>query len=325
MPRVSIIVPVYKTEKYIRRCLDSVVGQTLDDIEIILIDDGSPDSCGEICEEYKRKDGRIQVIHQENQGVSAARNAGLQIAEGEYIGFIDSDDFIETDMYEYLLALADRYDADVAGCEFFECYAGREIHVNKEIRCEVLDRIQGIRHVLDSRTSMNVVNKIFRKTLFDGVMFREGKILEDAYIIVDLMANANRSVFTDAQKYYYYHRENSITTRPFDERFYDAIEVHDYNYGIAVSVSGTLAESAQLRRCWARFYVLDKMMSSDGSYDRDKEQECIDFLKKNRHLILNNDVFTRARKLAFIGLLFSRHIYRILLNLNIRKTGRNNG
>ena len=99
VPKVSIIVPVYKVEKYLRKCIDSIINQTLKDIEIILVDDGSPDNCGKICDEYAAKDTRIKVIHKENGGLSSARNAGMEVAEGEYIGFVDSDDWIESDMY----------------------------------------------------------------------------------------------------------------------------------------------------------------------------------------------------------------------------------
>jgi len=116
-PKISIIVPVYKVEKYLRRCLDSIVAQTFTDWECILIDDGSPDNSGKICDEYVAKDGRFRVIHQENQGVSAARNAGLDAAKGEWIGFVDSDDWIEPNMYEYLYndALETRSDAVICG------------------------------------------------------------------------------------------------------------------------------------------------------------------------------------------------------------------
>ena len=104
-PFISIIIPVYRVEKYLRACVDSVLAQTYKNLEIILVDDGSPDNCGQICEEYAAKDGRVRVIHQTNQGVAAARNSGLEIATGEYIGFVDSDDYIDSDMYEYLYGL----------------------------------------------------------------------------------------------------------------------------------------------------------------------------------------------------------------------------
>lgn len=116
MPELSIIVPVYKVEPYLRRCIDSILAQTFRDFELILIDDGSPDHCGAICDEYAAKDSRIIVIHQKNQGVSAARNAGLDIARGTYLGFVDSDDWIEPEMYETMLATAKEKQVDVVVC-----------------------------------------------------------------------------------------------------------------------------------------------------------------------------------------------------------------
>lgn len=115
-PVISVIVPIYNTEQYLRKCLDSITNQTYKNLQIILVDDGSPDNCGAICDQYAKKDGRIVVIHKENGGVSSARNEGLDVANGEWIGFVDSDDWIELDMYEYLLRLALKYDARMAQC-----------------------------------------------------------------------------------------------------------------------------------------------------------------------------------------------------------------
>ena len=115
-PKISVIVPVYKVEPYLRKCLDSIINQTYRNLQIILVDDGSPDNCGAICDEYASKDSRIEVIHQENGGVSAARNAGLKLAAGDYIGWVDSDDWIEPDMYAYMLENMQKYEADIAVC-----------------------------------------------------------------------------------------------------------------------------------------------------------------------------------------------------------------
>ncbi len=117
MPKVSIIVPVYNVEKYLRRCIDSILRQTLTDIEVILVDDGSFDSSGKICEEYARKDSRLRVIHQKNAGVAVARNTGLDIASGDYIAFVDSDDYIEPNMYQSMMQVANQYDCDVVLCD----------------------------------------------------------------------------------------------------------------------------------------------------------------------------------------------------------------
>ena len=116
--KISIIVPVYKVEKYLDKCVNSIVGQTYKNLEIILVDDGSPDNCPAMCDEWAQKDSRIKVIHKKNGGLSSARNAGLDACTGDYIGFVDSDDWIEPDMYEYLLNIGMKNNADVSRCEF---------------------------------------------------------------------------------------------------------------------------------------------------------------------------------------------------------------
>ena len=127
--KISIIVPVYKVEPYLRKCLDSIVGQTYQKLEIILVDDGSPDSCGAICDAYAARDERIRVIHKENGGVASARNAGLDAATGDYIGWVDSDDWIEADMFECLLKGAEDYDADIVVCGREDSYPDHNLSI----------------------------------------------------------------------------------------------------------------------------------------------------------------------------------------------------
>ena len=131
--KVSVILPVYNASDYLHQCMDSIVGQTLKDIEIILVDDGSPDNCGKICDEYAAKDTRIKVIHKENGGLSSARNAGMEVAEGEYIGFVDSDDWIESDMYMTLWQKAKDINADLVNCDYFRNNDRIKTNIQKNI------------------------------------------------------------------------------------------------------------------------------------------------------------------------------------------------
>ena len=124
---ISIIIPVYKTEQYLKRCVDSVLNQTYQELECILVDDGSPDEAGKICDEYKKKDARIKVIHKENGGLSSARNAGLDIAKGDYIGFVDSDDFIHPQMYEMLVDVLEKTESGMSCCESTSCQVNESI------------------------------------------------------------------------------------------------------------------------------------------------------------------------------------------------------
>ena len=125
MCEISIIVPVYKVEKYLKKCVDSILAQTFTDFELILVDDGSPDDSGKICEEYAEKDARVRVLHKENGGLSSARNAGIEVAKGKYLGFIDSDDYIAEDMYELLYNTIIKEDADLSICGIYDVYEGK--------------------------------------------------------------------------------------------------------------------------------------------------------------------------------------------------------
>lgn len=319
-PEISVIVPVYKVEKYLHRCVDSILNQTFTDLEIILVDDGSPDRCGEICDEYARKDSRVRVIHKENGGLSDARNVGIDISRGKYIGFVDSDDYIEKDMYEYLYSIITKESADVAMCEIFDCFAGKDITHHECGYYDVTDSVGAIACVLEGKfATVNAVNKLFKKELFDHLYFKVGKTMEDAFIIVDLLANAQCVVITNCQKYYYFHRDDSITTKSFNKSDLDLIDAYEYNYRRAMEISPTLEEPAILRRCWSRFCILDKMMVSDGNYDYQIEKECIAFLKSYQSFIFRNKVFTRNRKVAFGALLISPSLYRKIVRFNTKK------
>ena len=126
MPRLSIIVPVYKVEKYIHKCVDSILNQTFTDFELILVDDGSPDNCGRICDEYAEKDSRVRVIHKENGGLSDARNYGIDAAEGSILGFVDSDDMIDNDMYDQMIRFLDNNELDIVCCDTYLVRGNRE-------------------------------------------------------------------------------------------------------------------------------------------------------------------------------------------------------
>lgn len=208
--KISVIVPVYKVEPYLRKCLDSVVNQTYQNLEIILVDDGSPDRCGAICEEYAVRDKRIRVIHKENGGVSSARNAGLSAVTGEWIGWVDSDDWIEADMYECLLKKAEEQEADIAVCGMAEhCPAGTFQRGWKEE--QTLDNRQALKMLLENGTMHNsLCDKLWRKELFQGLWFPEGQVYEDMDMVGRLFERAGRVLCVPGVKYHYIQREDGI-------------------------------------------------------------------------------------------------------------------
>lgn len=317
---ISVIVPVYNVGKYLVRCVDSILAQTFTDLEIILVDDGSTDNSGVLCDAYTARDKRIRVVHKTNGGAGSARNMGLQMARGEYIGFIDGDDYIDIDMYEYLYNNIVKEKADVAMCELYHCYQGKSIEKHPCTYYKVTDAVGAIHCVLESKiTSVTPVNKLYRRSLFSQLRFREGVTAEDAFLMVDLLEKCERVVISNEQKYYYYHRADSVTSKPLNERDYDVIEAYEYNFKRALEISPDLFDVALLRQCWARFYMLDKMMLCDSEYDHVREKEYVEFLRKQSRFILKNDVFTKGRRISFLALLINIKLYKRIVRYKVRK------
>lgn len=225
MPKISIIVPIYNVEDYLPRCIDSILAQTFSDFELILVDDGSPDNCGEICDEYAKKDDRIVVIHKENGGLADARNAGIAVAKGEYFGFIDSDDWIDPNMYQVLYNIATKNDADISECSFAQCSDNITINQPQKIVEKEFTKEDAIIQLYSGDVYGTIVvwNKLYRNVLFNELKFQTGKICEDQYIIPKLFYSANRIVSCDYIGYYYFYRENSIMNSGFSAKRLDAV------------------------------------------------------------------------------------------------------
>lgn len=313
-PEISVIVPVYNVQAYLPRCLDSILAQTFRDMEIILVDDGSADDSGAICDSYAARDERVCVIHKENGGLSSARNAGLDVARGQWIGFVDSDDYIAPDMYEYLHSIALRENAQIAMCDLYMFYDNGVAEEHPNDFYKVMDKVEAARIVLEAQiTSVTAVNKLYHRDVYTDIRFPLGKTAEDAFVILDVLDKAERIVISNAQKYYYYRRADSITMKAFNPRDLDAVEAYEANASKAVAMSPTLANAALLRRCWARFYVLDKFMLSGESVRSELVREYKAFLRENRSFILKSRVFTKGRKLALLALMVSPGLYRTMV------------
>ncbi len=209
---ISIIVPFYNVEKYASKCIKSVINQTYKNIEIILIDDGSPDNCGKICDEYAKKDKRIKVIHKKNGGLSDARNTGLKIAKGKYIGFVDSDDYIANDMYEYLYKLIKDNNADISMCSVHEFFENDTIEIKESNEEEIVyskeDAIKEL--LLDKKIRSHSWNKLYKKELFSNIEYPFGKKMEDIAVTYKLFLKSNKIVYGNQIKYFYLQRSNGI-------------------------------------------------------------------------------------------------------------------
>ncbi|RXF69357.1 glycosyltransferase family 2 protein [Arcticibacter tournemirensis] len=227
-PLVSVIIPVYKVEKYLRRCVDSVLIQSYSNLEIFLVNDGSPDNCGKICDDYSKADSRIKVIHKENGGLSDARNAAIDLAEGKYITFIDSDDFVTIDYIETLVSLAVSHDADIAVSQFVYYRDNGEylIHQPKETT-KVFDSRNAIETMLYQRDfETSAWGKLYRVSLFKGdVRYPKGLLYEDLATTYKLIALSNRIAVTNKISYYYYLRDDSIIGNNFSPKKMDILTI----------------------------------------------------------------------------------------------------
>lgn len=212
-PKISIIVPIYNSEKYLSRCIDSILSQTYKNIEIILVEDGSPDNCGLICDDYSRKDSRVKVIHQKNKGVSAARNIGLDYATGDYIGFVDSDDYIELDMYDTLWRLIKETEADIACISMIiHDENGRPLVVDEKQAVWIYTSEEAIRNMFFDNTTTcgHLWNKLYKAELFHNLRLDEMmKAREDALIMWELFNRSNRIVYQRIGKYHYMYYPSS--------------------------------------------------------------------------------------------------------------------
>ena len=233
MPQISVIVPVYKVEKYLADCVDSILAQTYKDFELILVDDGSPDSCGKICDAYAAKDSRVRVIHQENQGLSGARNSGIDIAQGEYVTFIDSDDLVSTDYLETLHSGIAQNKADISCCKM-RAFQGEESPCSTSTPADETSAqlIPGRESVLSiyrgtGQVSICACGKLYRKCLFRNIRFPLRKLHEDQAIVPILLYEANCVTSIDAPNYYYRNRSDSITHKAFKANRFDNVEAID--------------------------------------------------------------------------------------------------
>lgn len=227
---ISIIVPVYNTEPYLDRCIKSIIGQTYENLEIILVDDGSTDRSGQICDVYKKMDKRIKVIHKQNGGAASARNRGLKIAEGKYIGFVDSDDYVAPDMYESLLRCLDM-EVDITTCGRCHIYPAGARGIKRKTLCAQREKKcntqQAVAELLKGKLfSYGVCEKLYRKELFDGVSFPNGRVSEDLPVTYALFKKSRNVVNIGKARYYQFHRKDSVSRKEFFPRRIDNVIFH---------------------------------------------------------------------------------------------------
>lgn len=236
MKTVSVVIPVYNVEKYLPECLDSVIDQTYKNLQIIIVDDGSTDSSGKICDEYAEKDNRIIVVHQKNAGAGAAKNTGLELIDGEYFSIIDSDDYIELDMYEKMINSLEKYNADIVQCLFRNVFVNDSFDRKYKIKSnypKVLTSKNFLKEYLYDWKYAIFWNKLFKSSLLKEIRFPVGRKIDDEFFTYKLVCNAKKVVNIDNILYNYRMRKTSVMNENDTDRLiYDRIDcfIERYNY-----------------------------------------------------------------------------------------------
>lgn len=324
LPVISVIIPVHNVAKILERCVESVRTQIYPNLEIILVDDGSTDMSGTFCDVFAKKDHRVKVIHQSNQGLSAARNAGLKIATGKWVTFVDSDDWLAPDTIDILHRLCydnklkmsicsfrEVTDADLASSEFSDPSA-------KSSSSKILSTMDCLEAMLCERGfSMSAWGKLYARELFDLVKYPEHRLYEDVGTTYQLVVQCDQIAITDYPGYNYYQRSDSITKQSFSLRKMDLIDLTDemcdklliWGKDLPSVDHAKLENLTKKRRMHARFSILRQIvMLEEGNHDVDAkslknaEQSVVKYLRKHKDYILKNPLASRRDKLAMRSL-----------------------
>lgn len=269
---VSIVIPIYKVEEYINRCVDSIIRQTYKNLEIILVDDGSPDKCGSICDDYSVYDDRIKVIHKNNGGLSDARNAGIDIAQGNYITFVDSDDWVNENYIDTLYNLITKADAEIAACNFQKTSDENNVNEFNFVEEYQYSNIQALEEMMGQLYVQMVVawGKLYKRSLFNDVRFPVGRVHEDEFTTYKLIYKANKIVYTPAQLLYYWQRNDSITGSEINHKnLYDAFKALEERAIFLYNVGLEKLSSKAYRSYFVKYVCIDSEIEMIGDdYNR---------------------------------------------------------
>lgn len=316
---ISIIVPVYNVEQYLDRCIASLVGQTYSDIEIILVNDGSSDSSGDICKKWAEQDARVVYAAKENGGLSDARNCGIEIARGDYLGFVDSDDYVDSSMFETLLRDIEQTGASIATCDVKDVFEN-----DSEVETGSIDEAVYVVSAEDALRGMArselpriwVPTRLYPRSVFDaGFRFPLGKAYEDAYTIVDLMALVETVSVNASQLYYYCHRGETITTGTYNAKSHDMIEAWEHGRELSAARFPSLDGDFAFRCLWARCTVLDKMILAGSMDGSPEEYELVSYIRTHFAEVSNHPALTSNRKALCRVLRLSLPLYRAIVRV----------
>lgn len=311
---ISIIVPVYNVEKYLKKCVDSIVNQTYKNLEIILVDDGATDNSGKICDELVELDNRIKVYHKKNGGLSDARNYGVERAAGDYIGFVDSDDYIDAEMYEKLYEAIKKENVDVAECNLKIVYPEKTDLFTDQKYYQICNKQEYLEEYLKiEKIFGSACVRLTKADIAKKLKFPVGKLYEDTYYAYDLIGIVDKYVIMDNPYYNYLMRENSITNAKFNPRIFDLIEIVEKFHTNVYKNYPSLKEAADCRKMYAYFSVLNSILLEEDFKNNSFYKQIIDYFKEEYTKLLRNKYITRNRKLSILLIKFSINLYRKVL------------
>jgi len=313
-PKISVVLPVYNVEKYIEKCLETVINQTYQNLEIILVDDGSTDSSGQICDAYADKDERIRVIHKANGGLSDARNVGAASATGEYLTYIDSDDYVTLTYVEYLYGLIQKYKTKVALCTHIIVFEnGKNVPLGNGT-----DEMLDVETCLERMLYHDVIDtsawaKMFTMDLAKKIQFPKGKLFEDIGTTYRFWLESGQIACGYEPQYFYIIRKNSIVTGAFNMKKLDLLEMTDSMARDVEAVLPSLKTALDRRKIYARFSTLNQMQDVDGY--KEERDKLISYIRMNGAQLLTNNKVPKRDKWAFLLLKISYPLYRLCWKL----------
>lgn len=319
MYELSIIVPVYNTEKYIRQCIDSILNQEFQNFELLLIDDGSTDLSGDICDEYANKDNRIVVFHKSNGGQSSARNIGIDNAKGNYIGFVDSDDWIHKDMYAKLLKKSIETNSEIVACNIslmlkngtFRKYSGASENYQ-------YDKISAMKEVFRNQNlTFSPCNKIYKKTLFDNLRFNEKIILEDKDLSYQLIDKCYRVYYLHEAYYYYRYNQDSTLRSKFNLKRIDEYYVQKKMYEYYLKKYPSFSHSVYKNVFETGTYLFSNIIA-EKEYNQTDYLFLIEFDKDILRQILIEDIISLRDKIKIIMFIIMPKILMSILALKCK-------
>ena len=319
---ITIVVPVYNVEKYLKKCIESIINQTYKNLEIILVDDGSPDNCGKICDDYKKQDSRIKVIHKKNGGLSDARNAGIDIANGEYITFIDSDDYIDDDYVELLYNAIVKDKTDMVISSHKVIYDNGTILEKETGERSILNSKEVLKRILyDEGIDLSAWAKLYKIELFRKVRYPKGRLFEDAATTYKLVDKCKNISIVSKSTYNYMIRENSITNLNFSEKKLDLIKSTEEMCDYVQNKYPDLEIACNRRLMYAYLSTLTQLARSKKRFPKE-EKILMDYIKENRKKILKDKRVPRRDKFGIISTILGFEFYSFSWKVYKRITGR---